>query len=108
MLSVLAACVFYAATITLGTLSIRGRRVRRVWHTRLFVGTVLVTAGASLLSLPHDWPRAGVLALALAPLLLLPFITTPVARHPRRHALVGLSAAPCYLTAIVLAAAHAN
>lgn len=105
---VLLACFFYAATITLGTLSLRGRRVRRVWHARLFVLTMLATAAAALLSLPADGLRAGALTLALVPLALLPFVTTPVASHTRRHTLVGLTASPFYLVAFVLAVSHSH
>lgn len=95
------ACMSYAATLTLGTLSLRGRKVPRVWHARLFMLTAGITVIAALLSLPGHWPRGLLLALALVPLSLLPFVTVPVRAHPRRHALLGISASPFYLAALV-------
>lgn len=98
----LMAVLSYLATLALGTLSLRGRRVGRAWHSGLFVLTSVLTVLAALLSLPDHWVRGILLSLALVPLALLPFLTVPVSRHPRRHILIGLSAAPCYLVALVL------
>lgn len=99
------ALLSYAATVTVGTLSLRGHRVRRVWHTRLFVLTCILTAAALILSLPDRWGRALALALALAPLAALPFLGRRVMQRPTPHVLTGLAAAPCYLAALVLWAA---
>ncbi len=96
------AVLAYLSTITLGTLSLRGRRINRAWHTRLFILTALLTLAAAAFSFPEAWPRGAALTLAVVPLALLPFITVPVSRHTRRHMIVGLSAAPCYLAALVL------
>ncbi|MBO1900924.1 hypothetical protein J4H92_03050 [Leucobacter weissii] len=104
--AVLLAVLSYLVTVTLGLLSQRGHRVRRAWHSRLFVLTFALTALAAALSLPAQWMRGLLLALALVPLSLLPFLGVPVARRPRRHALMGLSAAPPYLAALVLWAAR--
>ncbi|NLB47336.1 MAG: hypothetical protein GX814_06310 [Microbacteriaceae bacterium] len=96
------ASVCYLGTVTLGTLSAAGRRVGRAWHTRLFVVTVVLTLIAAVLSFSVQWMRAAVLLLALVPLAVLPFVTAPVRVHLRRHMLLGLSAAPCYATALVM------
>lgn len=98
----LIAVLAYLATITLGTLSLRGRRISRAWHSRLFILTALLTLVAAAFSFPEAWPRGAALTLALVPLGLLPFVTVPVSRHARRHMVLGLSAAPCYLAALVL------
>lgn len=104
--SVALAALAYAATVTVGTLSIRGRRIPRRRHTGLFIATVALTALAAALSLPQHPVRAALLALALVPLGLLPALTAPVARRPRRHVLLGLAAAPAYLAALALWAAR--
>ncbi|QIM19167.1 hypothetical protein G7066_12390 [Leucobacter coleopterorum] len=92
----------YLATIMLGTFSLRGRRVRRVWHTRLFAFTVILTLLAAALSFPTHWQRGVLLLAALVPLALLPWASRPVLKHPERHIAIGLSAAPFYLSATVL------
>lgn len=96
------AVLAYLVTITLGTLSFRGRRVRRVWHTRLFVLTVTLGLLAAALSFPTHWARGLLLLAALVPLTLLPWLSTPVAKRTRRHIVMGLSAAPFYIAATVL------
>ncbi len=100
------AVLAYLATVTVGTLSLRGRRINRRWHTSLFVTTAVLTVAAVLTAVPAHWVRAGFLAVALVPLALLPFVTTPVRRHTTRHAALGLSAAPCYLAALGVWIAH--
>lgn len=102
------AVLAYAATITVGTLSMRGRRIRRSWHSRLFIVTCASTAAAALFSFPHAWGRGALLLVAIVPLALLPFVTAPVARHPRRHVALGLLAAPCYAVALALWAARSG
>ncbi|MGJ0203783.1 hypothetical protein [Leucobacter sp. gxy201] len=96
------AVLSYAATVTVGTLSMRGRRIRRSWHARLFIVTCALTAAAAVFSFPQAWVRGMLLLAALVPLALLPFVTAPVARHPRRHVALGLLAAPCYIAALAL------
>ena len=97
------ACAAYLATVSLGLLSLRGRRVRRVWHTRFFVATLALTGLAAAIALLRAAiPEALALILALVPLGLLPALTAPVWKHPRRHAVLALCAAPCYATALAL------
>lgn len=96
------AVLSYTATVTIGTLSLRGRRIHRGWHSGLFILTCLLTVAAAVSSFPVRWVGGLLLALALVPLALLPFVTVPVARHPRRHLLLGLAAAPCYFGALLL------
>ncbi|MGO3147832.1 MAG: hypothetical protein ACTIJ6_09155 [Leucobacter sp.] len=96
------AVLAYVATVTIGTLSLRGRRVHRRWHSTLFAVTVALTVLAGLFALPTQWVRALCLALALVPLAFLPFAARPVRAHSSRHAMLGLSAAPCYCAALAL------
>ncbi|MBL5973841.1 MAG: hypothetical protein D3X82_08780 [Candidatus Leucobacter sulfamidivorax] len=96
------AVLSYVASITVGTLSLRGRRIHRGWHSGLFVLTCVLTAAAAAFSFPGHWVRGLLLALALVPLVLLPLVTVPVSRHPRRHLLLGLAASPCCLGALIL------
>lgn len=100
----LLAAASYAGTVALGVRSLHGIGVKRAWHTRMFVLTVALTLFAIALSVLSDWLQAVLLILALIPLALLPALTAPVRRHSRRHAILGLSAAPCYLAASALAA----
>ncbi|MFC5337691.1 hypothetical protein [Leucobacter denitrificans] len=100
------AVLAYLATVTVGTLSLRGRRINRRWHTALFVVTAALTVVAIVAAVPAHWVRAALLVVALVPLALLPFVTTPVRRHTARHAAVGLSAAPCYLAALGVWISH--
>lgn len=96
------AVLSYLASITVGTLSLCGRRIHRGWHSGLFVLTCALTAAAAAFSFPAHWVRGFLLALTLVPLALLPAVTVPVSRHPRRHLLLGLAASPCYLGALIL------
>ncbi|QIK62851.1 hypothetical protein G7068_06295 [Leucobacter viscericola] len=98
----LIAVISYLATITLGTLSLRGRKVRRAWHARLFALTVILTLLAAVLSFPTHWQRGVLLAVALVPLAMLPWLSRPVLKRTERHIAIGLSAAPFYLAAVVL------
>lgn len=95
------AALSYLGTVTLGTVSLRGRRMKRVWHTRFFVVTVTLTLLAALLSFATRWQSGVLLLLALVPLALLPSLTAPVRKQTRRHIAIGLSAAPFYLGAVV-------
>ncbi len=96
------AAAFYAANLLIGSLSLRGRRVPRVWHGRVFICAVLATALAAALSFPeHPW-RGSALALALVPLALLPWFGRPVRRDPRLHIGLSVSAAPFYAVALAL------
>lgn len=98
----------YLATLTLGVFSLRGRRVRRAWHGRLFALSFALTVLAAGIALLRSAFAEGLaLVFALVPLALLPFLGTPVADRARRHALVALCAAPCYLAAVALRAAEA-
>lgn len=92
----------YLGNVALGMLSRRGRGPGRAWHTRLFVMVCALTAVAAALSFPARRPRGLLLAAALVPLALLPFLGAQVARRPLRHMLVGLAPAPCYLAALAL------
>ncbi|MBK0419027.1 hypothetical protein JD276_08260 [Leucobacter sp. CSA1] len=98
----LLAVLSYAVTIAVGTLSMRGHRIRRRWHSRLFILTCALTVVAAILSFPEHWIRGLLLAVALVPLALLPFLSAPVRRHPSRHVAIGLSVAPCYLAALTM------
>lgn len=76
-------------------------------HHALYIATTTTTALATAVcalspSRPH---RAAAVALApaLLPLAALPHLGTPAQGHPRRHALAALSAAPCYVAALVRA-----
>ncbi|GAA4284428.1 hypothetical protein GCM10022261_19590 [Brevibacterium daeguense] len=99
------AVLAYLANVSVGTASARGRRVGRAWHSRLFIVTCVLTAFAAVFSFPGDWGRGLWLLVALVPLALLPHFGTGAARRPRRHALLALTAAPCYLAALILWAA---
>ncbi len=98
----LLAVACYLSTVTLGVASLRGRRVKRAWHSRLFILTLVVTLLAAAFSFAEHWIRGFMLALALVPLGLLPFLSVPVAKNPARHAIISLVAAPFYLAAAVL------
>ena len=96
------AVLAYAVTVTIGALSLRGRRVHRRWHSTLFVVTAALTVLAGMFALPTQWVRALCLALALVPLAFLPFVARPVRARSLLHAMIGLSAAPCYCAALTL------
>jgi hypothetical protein len=99
---VLLAVIAYIGTLTLGTLSLAGRSVGRVWHARLFVLTATLTIVAAAHSFFSDWVRGASLLAALVPLGLLPWLSAPVRAHTRRHAMLGLCAAPFYVVALTL------
>ena len=98
------AAAAYATNLVIGTLSLRGRKVPRVWHGRIFLLALVLTAVAAVAAGEQPW-RAAVLGIALVPLAFLPFMGRPVRRSPRTHIAIGLAAAPLYVAAVVLWAA---
>lgn len=102
------AFVSYLATLALGVTSLRGHRMRRVWHTRLYIVTFSLTVIAVAVTCAGAGWRGVVLGLALIPLALLPWVSSasvqPIHRRPAPHIVVGASAAPFYLAALALLA----
>lgn len=96
------ACLAYTANICIGTVSLRGRRVPRSWHGRVFLVALALTAIAAATSFPEYPARGAALIVALAPLLALPFVGRPVRRRPSTHIIIGLVAAPCFAIALLL------
>ena len=96
----LLAVLSYLGSLALGTAALRGARVRRAWHGRLFLITGALTVLAAALSFPQHWGRGLSLGFALVPLALLPIIGRPVAKHRGRHIAMGVAAAPGYLAAL--------
>lgn len=97
------AAAAYAATAGIGVLSLRGYRIRRVWHVRLFV----VTFSLTLLAVMAGFVTAAllqgaILALALVPLSALPFVMKPTRTKATGHSLTAGAAAPCYAAAIAI------
>lgn len=95
----------YAANVGIGTASLRGRRVPRVWHGRVFLVALVLTAIAAATSFPDHPARGAALIVALVPLAALPFFGRPVRRSPSTHIIIGLVAAPCFAIALLLWAA---
>ena len=96
-----AATLSYLANCATGLRASRrplGPRARWVHHA-LYVSTSALTAGAAVVAVAARHPSWRPLALAAAPLILLPRFPG----HSRLHPATAVSCAPCFGAALVLA-----